>query len=761
MKRILPILLLVFLFLYSISLPVAEAEVLHFEESFEAPPNKTFQLVDGIKGKAARFSGREFVHTIHIDRRCRHAEVELHFNSDNAESTGLKLEQWRSLFHAGTSWGPGDFQLVLRNGRVCAYLHNGGAERLVLESEPVKNKTWYKLRFVIDCDRHRAALFLDDKEVDSKPINPEIRSTAFKYVLIGRANRLAIFNGMIDELTIKLKALPQVVSNDPRNIAFGTQLPHREVYADQPLIAVTPRGTWVCCLTVAPGLEGSRGQHPVAFRSTDHGKTWAGPYDIEPAESGGHYCSPLATPSGRVYVFYSPPRDGDKPADPETYSYFCCKYSDDEGITWSGRYWIPVRRSAWERQRKKIEQKSHTWFWCVSNPVIDGTDVFFPYAAAGGKDGDGTCWIVHSDNILTETDPDKIRWEILPEGAEGIYNPAFYPTQEEPCLRSMNAADSFVCVYRTVQGSPAITYSRDRCRSWSLPEKMCYADGRLVAHPRACPMIWRCRNGKYLFWGHNNSVARFGHRSVVWLSGGIEKDGKILWSQPDIALYMDDQTMGMSYPDLVEVDGGYWISETDKFKTRIHRIDNELLEGIWRRLENDLAGTPTPVSRQGLLLETSGPEFPFPKSVADLMKIKGLTLEFELDASTLKPGDVLLDNRKENGDGLAVTVREDGVFRFEMNGPGPERREEIRWDSDCDVLTPGKHRVGIVVDSAPRLIYFVVDGRVNDGNHRREMGWTRFEEAPVDLSGTGTLRLHPAIGSLRIYDRNLRVFELP
>ena len=730
-----------------------------FTESFEKAPNAFITLVDGVRGKAGRFDGKAYTH-LRVNRKTGRFKIELHFHADDVETSGVNVPDWRPLSNPEGGWNDGDFQLILREGKGSAHIHNGGLERVKLYTPPLKNKTWYKLGLVMDAAAHTATLYLDDRQVDTAKLNESIHFFTIRSPAFASGNKVR-YRGLLDEIRLELDPFEEIVTNDPRNINRGIALPHHELYADQPLIVVTPKGSWVCCLTVAPGGEGSRGQHVVAIRSTDGGKTWGDVVDIESAKDGGGYVTPLATPYGRIYAFYNPPHDPNKPQMPGVRNYFCYKYSDDEGLTWSKRYWLPIRDSAWDLQREAIQAKKGVWCWCIAKPVIDGSDVFFPFAITDGVDGNGAGWIAHSDNILTEKDADKIHWEILPEGDKGIRNPAFGSTQEEHCLLPMNQKDAFVCIYRTRQGFPAVSYSTDRCKTWSLPEKMAYANGRTIMHPRACPMIWKCKNGKYLFWGHNNSHPSFANRNPVWVCGGIERDGKIHWSQPEILLYADDPALRMSYPDLVEFKGEYWISETEKELPRIHKIDNQFLEGIWQRLENDLAGKPTPTTQRGLVLETSARTAAFPKSAAKIPETQGFTLDFTVDVPTdLKPGTLLIDNRDQNGNGIAVIVGKQGTFLFEMAGMNAGKRQAVAWDSDENVLSPGKHRVTVIVDQAPRIVSFVVDGQINDGHARRERGWTHYWLAPDDISGTGTLRMAPSVRHTRIYNRYLHLYEL-
>ena len=48
------------------------------------------------------------------------------------------------------------------------------------------------------------------------------------------------------------------------------------------------------------------------------------------------------------------------------------------------------------------------------------------------------------------------------------------------------------------------------------------------------------------------------------MSGGVERNGRIEWSEPEILLYDDDSKVRMSYPDLIEDGGRIYITETQK-----------------------------------------------------------------------------------------------------------------------------------------------------------------------------------------------------
>src|SRR5690606_2714964 len=144
---------------------------------------------------------------------------------------------------------------------------------------------------------------------------------------------------------------------------------------------------------------------------------------------------------------------------------------------------------------------------------------------------------------------------------------------------------SVYCVFRTRDGYPAWSISRDAGHTWSVPQYLTYTpNGRRIRQRRAATFVWKCSNGKYLLWFHNNggpaaadpSWHQYCHRNPAWLAAGREIDtptGKAIeWSQPEILLYDTDPDARISYPDLLEIDGEYYVTETQKQIARIHAI---------------------------------------------------------------------------------------------------------------------------------------------------------------------------------------------
>ena len=343
-----------------------------------------------------------------------------------------------------------------------------------------------------------------------------------------------MLNRLFFYLLLIVAAVTASAHDDPRHILNGHIIPSVS-YADQPYVIITPDNTWLCVLTTGSGKEGGGGQHIISTISTDFGKSWSEPVEIEPPSGpAASWAMPLLTPFGRVYVFYD--YNGDevlKDKRHDMLGWYCYKYSDDYGLTWSEkRYRLPVRVTNIDRNNELKDPdfpgKLIQMFWGIGKPIIvNHKDGHGQYAILGfSKIGrylieKSEGWFFCSDNILTERDPEKIVWNMLPKGENPLSAPEHGDIQEEQNLVSLANGDLF-CMYRTTMGYPVCSYSRDEGLTWSKPERATYTpEGRPIKHPRACPRVWRCKNGKYLFWFHNHgedlmtTAIQHGF-SVVW-----------------------------------------------------------------------------------------------------------------------------------------------------------------------------------------------------------------------------------------------------
>lgn len=552
---------------------------------------------------------------------------------------------------------------------------------------------------------------------------------------------------------------------DPRNIVNGLRIPS-ENYADQPYVVVTSNGAWVCTLTTGKGLEGQQGQHVVATVSRDQGKSWSELVAIEP-DSGpeASWATPLLTPYGRIYVFYVYNGDNivtlpgsDRRVRSDTHGWYAFRYSDDEGATWSAqRFRIPIRVTEIDKGNPWRGEVCH--FWGIDKPEIKGDKAYFAFTKLGKffmRDGEG--WVVEASNILTERDPDKLEFLLLPEGDKGIRNPALGSVQEEHNLVPLTGND-LLCVFRTANGVPAQSYSRDNGLTWSLPESMTFAPGkRTFKTPRACPKVFVTSEGKYLFWYHHHGGKSWAGRNPAFLSGGVlNADGFIHWSEPELVLFDPNAAIRMSYPDLIEHEGHFWLTEAQKTVARAHPLDRAMLDGLWNQAE------VKEVCTNGMLLEkkddgdaASRPTVP--RGFGDLA-YGGLTVELWLNLTDAGSGQTLFSTMTEDGCGVRVATSELGgrpTLAIEL---GDGSRTAL-WHTDPGVIEAGKrHHVVFVCDFSAAVIAVIADGVFCDGGTVRPYGWGRLPLEMGDVTGAFQAFLAPSVQGLRLYNRALRTTE--
>lgn len=88
-------------------------------------------------------------------------------------------------------------------------------------------------------------------------------------------------------------------------------------------------------------------------------------------------------------------------------------------------------------------------------------------------------------------------------------------------------------------------------------------------------------NGKYLLPFYNAPFAKpFMGRNPLWITAGVESDGTILWSQPELLLY-SDYGVAFAYPDIFEYNGNYYITESNKSVARVHLISKTLINHLF------------------------------------------------------------------------------------------------------------------------------------------------------------------------------------
>ena len=529
---------------------------------------------------------------------------------------------------------------------------------------------------------------------------------------------------------------------DKRNIRNPLSIIPDENYCDQAYVVIANNGNWVSAMTTGPNNELGV-KNIVSSISMDEGKTWS---PMKLVAAGAAWAIPYITPYGRIYIIYCYKRK------------FIYQFSDDNGSTWSSeRYEIPVRLTTIDLINDLKNNLSY--FWSVAKPLSINGEMMFTFSKYALKSMDiEEGWLMKSRNINNEKDPNKIQWEMLPKGNAGIVNPTMGSVQEEHTFVTLKDG-SLLCNFRTKQGYIGESYSRDGGETWSLPEYMRYSDGRPIKHPRACPRLFQCKNGKYLLWMHNTSKVRWwNYRNPVWVSGGIEKDGFITWSQPEILLYDNDSTVKMSYPDLIESNGKYYITQTQKTICGVHEVNKNLLDAMWAQLENN---SPVRVNK-GLFWEmnniTTKNEYTL-NTFTDLA-LGAFSIELVIQTEDYIPDQIIVDNRDGQGNGFWIWVSKQETIMFSMK----QGDETASWGTDPGMLTVGQlQKITFIVDGAPNIITVIANGKLCDGGHYRHFGWTWFSWKFRDINSSKKIVLLPDFNGkllcISLYNRYLATSE--
>jgi len=565
---------------------------------------------------------------------------------------------------------------------------------------------------------------------------------------------------------------------DSRNIKSGKIIPV-ENYSDQPYVVKTDDGGWLLVVTTGAGTEGATGQHVISMKSFDKGETWCNITDVEKIENPeSSYAVLYKTSFGRVYCFYNynadnlreviaddPPFKGGKCTRVDTQGHFVFKYSDDHGKSWSEK-WYEIPQRLFDVDRNNPYGGKILYFWNVGKPLEINGGVCVPIYKIK-KFGDGFMTnsegaLLQCSTINDEKDPEKLVWKTLPDGDFGIKaDDSISKISEEHSFVRLSD-NSIFCVFRTISGSSYCCYSRDGGHSFTKPEPMRYANGRKMKHPRAANFIWKCENGNYLYWFHNHGGTWYDDRNPAWLSGALEyptADGMCLkFSQPEPVLYDDDVVIRMSYPDLVEEDGAYYITETQKNLARVHLIDKTLIEGLWKQFEK------TDAPKEGISLQ-NGSDMPKIKPLIerdhtypDERSKSALTsFCFEFDVTPKEIDAELFSTLNEQDNGLcAVWNAKLELITFYMN----DGRRAVLWDCDKNMLEIRKtHHVSIIVDGGANLIEFVIDGVLCDGGTQRQFGFGRFDKYLLDINGKNQISVGDSVKNLTLYQRLITVSE--
>jgi hypothetical protein len=370
--------------------------------------------------------------------------------------------------------------------------------------------------------------------------------------------------------------------------------------------------------------QGRSENHPdesiVWSLSRDQGKTWTEPRRIVASDPENEermaYGVPFVIPeTDRIYMFFfvvamtdgkvwarEGRLDTSQRRYPEHFSgllHFV--FSDDRGQTWSPRYPVPLPH----RDIETIPGRPHAW---LNHPplVTPNGDVLLTFSSLrqrlqNWQLGAAECNVVHCENILTESDPEKLVFTLYPKGPRGIRtnlkdhrdNPslnqlcAFFDGTPEDVgwnFQELTLAPledgRLLGIGRTCLGAPGYTVSKDGGRTWTRAEPLRYGPGReTIRHPMTmCPVAQTSDGRVVLLFTNNDGFQRGaqhvwdgnGHtRNPQWIVIGRQIPGEkenagLVFGKPRILAEVDDSEntnlkTGISMPQFFERDGRYFV----------------------------------------------------------------------------------------------------------------------------------------------------------------------------------------------------------
>lgn len=412
----------------------------------------------------------------------------------------------------------------------------------------------------------------------------------------------------------------------------------------QPYFTVSAQGTWIVSWTqtseeVEPGQRGD--QRAVCSRSTDGGLTWSPEIVIEEVDNREinlppqpEYRQPVISGSAqhtheggsptvepptcrarvpawpmvfavpfldRVYAFYWYNINGNVYRDA---GHMFFKFSDDDGLTWSPRYQIPIRRTA-------IDQEGFDMHgWNFGQPmVLQNGKVMLTFnkiqpttLPALFENWRTEVFFLVAENLLTETDPTKLTFQLLPEDDYGLIVPntrTGKPFAQEASVVSL-ASGRLLTVMRTDTGFIYYATSDDYGSTWTRPDVLRASPNGPGLRQPVCPApLTKLRDGRYVLLFHNNNgtanggagpYASLRNRTPLWLAvareaRGIVENAGLIFSAPRVVIENGAEPKGstgrtdISYQRFFQRGGRYFIVYNHrKLDINIHAVAPELLE---------------------------------------------------------------------------------------------------------------------------------------------------------------------------------------
>jgi hypothetical protein len=229
--------------------------------------------------------------------------------------------------------------------------------------------------------------------------------------------------------------------------------------------------------------------------------------------------------SDRIYCFYNK-NVGVNDAREDTTGALRCRYSDDDGATWSSRtYDYPIGPAAISHPDPDVPANWIVYqspYLTASGTVLAGFTRWasdFHDPDAGLLERDSEVWFLEFTNILTEPEPEQLRVETWPRAEHGIRIPD--PNRDSRSIAQEPSVQSFsdgrlICVMRTSLGVIYYALSADGGHSWDDPRPLRYEPGGdpLLNPLTPCP-LYHLADGRYLLVFYNNDGSANGGTSPI------------------------------------------------------------------------------------------------------------------------------------------------------------------------------------------------------------------------------------------------------
>jgi len=559
----------------------------------------------------------------------------------------------------------------------------------------------------------------------------------------------------------------QPVFDDARNVQRGLRVDSVKCVG-QPFLTLNRAGHWIGLLSAETECENCTARQLVSTASRDQGRSWSSPSVIEAGNvPDAAWVNGLMTPFGRIYAFYGYCGDGFKPAadkpgnsDPWADGFMVYRFSDDDGLNWSKeQYRVPLRATAIDRLNPW--EGEQLLFRCAGQPTVWEQEVFFAITKMSGSSGaDGEGWTVASDNILSERNPNLVRFRLLPEGEKGIRNSDSDGLQLSHHLTTLSDG-AIICVFSD-KGYVTQSVSRDLGKSWLKSTPVTFGSGgRKVRSGGMAPKIFRTCEGRYLLCYSNQRADRGSIDagvSAVFISGGVERDdGSILWSEPELLLYADDGAQLSAVTDMIEQKGRFWFAAVCDNRFSLTEMPAELLASLW----TDVPGAA--LCGKGLLSESlfadgGHRELEIPPGFGEVAD-GGFSIEMLLLLEQLEYGTVLFGNFDGRRGVKVEALKKSGCVTLRISLFDGDI--SASWQTDDGVIKLSQiHHVVFICDFAAGLISAVVDGQFCEEAANSKRGWNSLPDGfrPV-TSSSRKAKVAGGVKMLRLFNRPLRTVE--